>query len=366
MAKKGRDHHLFKHRAFAGWNGYRYGTDAKPISLAGKPILKADARKAIVGRVVRLMKDWQLSPFEHEGNCCHGLRSRMCLDGHSWRRSNAEAAAIVGDAIKVLGYRRPTWEEGQRDAVNGTDYCSWCHGRLDEETTSRKQMFCSAECATMAVTHRQRKSTEYEGAVLRSARRLITKSKAPSKPCRYCGDTFQSDREDAEFCSNRCASRWQKGDLLLKDITCEGCGAVTKPANRGQKFCSLTCRSTTLWNRERERLASVVKQCQGCGSDFSPTSETSLFCSKRCGNLMRNRAYLERHRKPRAVHHFNCQCCGEGFSTHIPWAKFCSATCGSMVKRWDAGKVKWLTPPSFDYMLRREGARITDVRCEAA
>lgn len=366
MSKR-QDHHLYRNGRWTGWNEFRYGVLAKPMSLSKlKPVLRVGERKQIGAKVFALVEDWRSSPFEHEGACRHGLRRALCLAGHSWRVSDHEAQTIVDTAIQRLGFERPSFEEGQPDWSGGTDYCSWCHGPMELEGMSRKQRFCSAECASMAVTHRNRASAAYEGVVLRSAYRLIAKAKAPPKDCMYCGGSFQSDREEAMFCSNKCGSRWSKGDLLLKDIVCEGCGKTTKPSNRGAKFCSLTCRSVTLWTRERERLSVVTRECQCCRIDFTPGAEKSIYCSPRCASTMASRAYLERNRKPKTMHHFNCQCCGEGFATHIPWSKFCSRSCASMVKRWDAGKVRWLTPSSFDYMLRRGGARITEVRREAA
>lgn len=102
----------------------------------------------------------------------------------------------------------------------------------------------------MALEHRDRKASSYMGVVLRSAARLVAKEKAPPKPCEYCGEMFRSDREDARFCSPVCSSRWQKGDLLLKDIVCEGCGRTCKPANRGATCCSRTCAQTVKLRKE--------------------------------------------------------------------------------------------------------------------
>ncbi|OWK20076.1 hypothetical protein AJ88_33085 [Mesorhizobium amorphae CCBAU 01583] len=60
--------------------------------LAKHPIFGADKRKHVVNQMMDVMADWRLSPFEFEGSCRAGLRSALCLAGHSWQRADDEAA----------------------------------------------------------------------------------------------------------------------------------------------------------------------------------------------------------------------------------------------------------------------------------
>ena len=81
---------------YASWTEYRYGSDQK-VSLA--QIFKGEKREAAVGGVLMHLRDWRFSPFEREGECRAGVRSALCLEGHSWHRSDAEAASLV-DALR--------------------------------------------------------------------------------------------------------------------------------------------------------------------------------------------------------------------------------------------------------------------------
>lgn len=356
---KGRDNPLYRHGGMSGWTEYRYGVaDPRPISLAGRRPIRSDAkRKHLVSRAMDILRDWRLSPFEFEAPVQQGMRSSLCLQGHSWARSDAEASLIVSHALNLLGAERPDHDEGQAEWSDSPDYCSWCRGPTDDDDRrTGKHKYCSTDCAKKALAYRSSKDETYRGRSLRAAQRAIDKSKAPPKPCGYCGKSFQSDREDARFCSPVCSSRWQKGDLLLKDIVCEGCGKTCKPSNRGAKYCSHSCASADRHRLERERLASDTRICRCCGDGFTPTTEGAMYCSKRCSSTAASRLYNQRNR---AEHHLVCKCCGGGFVSKMPWALYCTPSCRDVVQKWEAGKVRRLTMPVFDYMLRKNGVRIT-------
>lgn len=326
----------------------RYGD--RPVTL--KPIFGGQKREHLISRTMDLLKDWRLSPFEHEGAVRAGLRSGLCLQGFAWRLSDFEAASLVEAGLTRMGAERPTWEQGQPDYTDSPDFCSWCRGPLDDETRTRSQRFCSAECAALALEHRAWKSSQYPGMVLRSAFRLIAKEKAPPRTCDYCGKSFRSEREDARFCSSRCGVRWSYGDLLLKDIVCEGCGKVCKPAHRGSKCCSRSCASSVKMRKERERLADETRLCKRCGDPFTPTVEFAIHCSAECASIVAKRAWYERNYVPKE-HHLTCHWCGDVYVSKQPWSLFCSRKCRDKEIRLNkpAFYRKRLTAEYFDYTL---------------
>ncbi len=339
---------------WSGYGDYRYG-ERRPVTLAGqKPKAKIQneaKRKHLISRVIDGMRDWRCTPFENEGPMRAGLRSGFCSMGHGWGDADKEADVVISHALRRIGAVRPTWDEGQPSHTDSPDFCSWCRGPMDDEDRTRGQRFCSAECAAIAIQQRDRKSNKYMGTVLRSAVRLVTKATAPPRDCEYCGDTFRSDREDARFCSPVCVSRWQKGDLLLKDIVCQGCGKTAKPSNRGARFCSHSCASAVHHRQERERLASETRICACCGDGFAPTTESTIYCSRRCSSTAASRLHYQRNR---AEHHLACQWCGTGYVSKMPWSTTCGAECRQAINGLSRPRKRPLAvnPRLFDYVFR--------------
>lgn len=353
---KGARHGQYRHGLFSGWNDYRHGSDAASrVTLA--PIFNAARRDGLADRVAHLMQDWRLSPFEFEGPIRHELRSMLCLAGNSWARSEAEAVSIVGKAIDTLGIERPSFEEGQRDHSGEYEYCSWCACPIDEERRTRGQRFCCVECAKAAVVHREPMNAVYEGMVLRSAARMIERSRVPPRPCQQCGHMFQTEREDAIFCSPKCVGDSRR---VVPDAACEECGTVFRPqaGNRDQRFCSLRCRSVIVERERKAKANALVFQCAECGKDFTPQSERARHCSARCGSKERNRLYKARGGQASA-YAYTCKCCGVGFTSRLPKSPYCSKPCRDLVERYESDKCKRITARVFDYMLHRDGVPMT-------
>lgn len=111
--------------------------------------INKDRRRHLVETVATILKSGESSPFAFEASCRHGLRSRLCLAGWGWQDADALAADIVAEALRRIGARRPTWEEGQPDYVqNGggalieRTRCVRCHTPLPEGHFK----FCSRLC----------------------------------------------------------------------------------------------------------------------------------------------------------------------------------------------------------------------------
>jgi hypothetical protein len=85
----------------------------RPITLAGRQTPKPkrlfrgkDRERLVMGMLVHLRR-CKLSRFEFEGYTRAGLRSALCLRGHSWRIADHEAAEIVREGLQRLGAVRP-------------------------------------------------------------------------------------------------------------------------------------------------------------------------------------------------------------------------------------------------------------------
>lgn len=286
--------HLRKDGYWSGWNEYRNGPKSKkPVTLP--KILRGQQRDRVKEGVLDHLRDWRTTPFENEGPMIAAIRSALCLEGHSWPLAHNEASTLMAEGLRTIGASRPSWLEGQHQYTDTPDRCSWCAGPMPEDAT-RLQRFCDSSCAKSAIEYRGNKAQRHFDAVQRAAYRLITKRAAPELTCEYCDKRFQSDRNDARFCSTRCVSRHQKGDSLRQEQTCPRCKTTFMPTNRGQKHCSHSCHGLALQETLRLKVQGVTRTCACCSATFAPEHDRSIYCSKRCGAIMAKRAYYNRQK----------------------------------------------------------------------
>jgi len=111
--------------------------------------INRDKRRHLVELATAVLRSGEASLFAFEATCRHGLRSRFCLAGWKWNDADALAEDIVSEALRLLGAKRPTWEEGQPEYVqNGggalieRTRCVRCHTPLPEG----HYKFCSRLC----------------------------------------------------------------------------------------------------------------------------------------------------------------------------------------------------------------------------
>ncbi|MBL3568872.1 hypothetical protein BV509_09130 [Rhodovulum sulfidophilum] len=90
------------------------------------------------------------SLFAFEGPFRHAIRSGLCLQGWKWAAADEMAAAMVAEALRKAGAKRPSWNEGQPEWTieSGTlierTRCQRCHKPLPED----HHKFCSDLCRT--------------------------------------------------------------------------------------------------------------------------------------------------------------------------------------------------------------------------
>lgn len=312
---RGRDHHNYKDGAYAGghWTQYRYGSPG-PLKKQ-QPIFKGDGRRHQIQQIMDQLRHWRLSPFEFEGATVAAVRSGLCLDGHRWAKANDEAVALVGEALRLLGAERPTWDQAQREYVIAREDCSWCARPIDDDLLrgARPSRFCSYECARAALQHRDFEIRSREDEVWSNLHDSARRLRRPARKCELCGKRFRplSWVGEGRYCSRECGFEAKRS---IEERSCANCGMAFRP-----------------------------KQVSSSGRDVG------IFCSQAC-----HYAYERPAR--------DCYVCGNPFRPRSSHAFFCGPTCNKRAYKIRSGFVRTASPPVLDYLFRRQGLRITAER----
>lgn len=241
----------FQRRAFSGWNDYRYGPKT-PVTLAGqgakpKPLVTGAKRKHLISEVMDFMRDWRQSPFEDEGGMIAALRSAWCIKGYDWRRSDHQAREIVSEALRLLGAKRPSWDQGQRWYGVPRDNCVVCGSMIEDPPSTRAVQFCSAGCAQLAREKMNFERRNGEDKLYAAAQRVILRSRTTARKCAWCGTAFHpiSEKSKQEHCSITCANKRQHivYPVVVREITCTCCGKAFSTKSGHAAYCSKACRT---------------------------------------------------------------------------------------------------------------------------
>lgn len=281
---------------------YRSGA-SKSVTLPC--IFTGKARAAKVDTVLDVMRDWRLSPFELEGPTVAGIRSGLCLAGHAWRRADAEAAALVGEALRVMGAQRPSWEKGQPEYVIAREDCANCRGPLDAEAIARHDRFCCTECRTVMKQYRNQRYWFAAREASRHASYIARKEGAPPRPCDWCGRAFKPAHARTEVCSIECKNAREKARQAER--ACGNCGQRFQPSNARGMYCSRSCNIAAQATRDKAmRLDRLEpRNCLECGEVFEPRTFRARLCSKAC----KDRGYHRRKAEAKAASPFICEEC---------------------------------------------------------
>lgn len=279
---------------------------ARPATLPGH---KRDKRKArsgltaqdrtIIPRVIAILESGSSSKFQFEAACRHGLRSAFCLSGVAWLKAEARASAIVTEALRRIGAKRPTWAQGQPEHTSDgfapieRTRCAHCGGKIPEDRGSRSgpTIYCSDLCGQSAGALRSRLSGEKvsraEWLAKAAARRERTLS--VEIDCARCGMPFRPGYSvnRQRFCSPACAQAGMDRPRRLLERACVGCGATFKPNHGTTKYCSPDCYR----GRGESPNRGVERTCTACQSVFrvpSPKLEQAT-CSRKCAWIIRRR-----------------------------------------------------------------------------
>lgn len=303
-----RGDHLRKHGMCSGWNEYRYGSKKKP-TLA--PVLSKAERKTVINDIMDTLRDWRKTPFENEGPVRAGIRSAMCLQGHSWPQADLDAEKILSSAFRFMGAKRPTWEEGQPNYTVPAENCRWCAMPVPDElmTGGNHSHYCSDVCARSALDQRAFEERRTANKAYANAHLTIQRMKHDVKACRQCATLFRPIEDSGEFCSRQCATTNAR---TLHDRSCKACGETFRPRNSARVYCSFECSGVG-------RRKADAKACEHCGETYwrAVGVKHTRFCSRECAYANRNVIRLTRH----------CRCCGFEYETRSKRSMYCSNSC---------------------------------------
>lgn len=298
--------------ARTGYATYRYGS-TRPVSLPR--IFTGQKRQHMVGKVIDLMRDWRYSPFEHEGAARAGVRTALVLDGEGWHRADFEAEALVGEALHLMGAKRPSEAEAAPEYTVAKENCANCHGPLDDESIANHERFCCPECRTAMRTYRNARYWLQMTITARWAYEVARREGIPERDCQWCGKLFKPATPDTVTCSRAHAAklREQNAGRLLSERECKrpGCNKVFHPQSKKVEYCSTAC--------HREHQAELIgpQLCANptCGKVFHPRFAFEKYCDAKCRRAVENRRTLPE--KP-------CAWCGELFAPKKASNEYCS------------------------------------------
>jgi hypothetical protein len=177
------------------------------------------------------LADWRFSEFQHEANVRNGIRSGLCLIGHSWPVADNEAMKLVEEGLRKIGAERPSWAGGQWHYTTPRENCTWC-SRLIEDDRWGRSRFCSSACAKSALLHRAFGDQRESEAIRLAAYRMITKEKAPLASASSAAPSFRADARPntvrravsavprATSLRTRTASSAERGSILSAPRSC--------------------------------------------------------------------------------------------------------------------------------------------------
>lgn len=300
------------HGRYSGWSSYRYGEseERRPYLAKRRPtIVPERERRALIGETAEILATAELSKFEHEASCRHGIRTTLVMQGNAWTLSDEEAASIVTQALDRIGAVRPHFLEGQPEfTLSPGHQCQRCGAPLGDEAGHRR--YCSRGCYESAKRYRNDFWQRTENIARAAAAYATAKANAAVRQCIVCGAPFKSTVADQMTCSRDCASRSRR---TVHERACEHCGEPFRPHSltKAGRFCSPVCAAAA----QRKHLE---RGCAECGTPFLPKSAGMKFCCHECSVLAR--AKVER---PPKVCHF----CGHDFTPKTSHAKFCTPLC---------------------------------------
>lgn len=142
----------FQRRAWRGYQQQWQTRHGKATVQKQNPTRKLNGqhRRRLIEGTADILRRGDPTAFAFEAFCRHGIRSGLCLKGWNWTDADAAATDIVSAALRQIGARRPTWQQGQPEytqdgvIVNERTRCIRCGWRLPEG----HRKFCGPVCFT--------------------------------------------------------------------------------------------------------------------------------------------------------------------------------------------------------------------------
>lgn len=123
-------------------------------------------------------------------------------------------------------------------------------------------------------------------------------TETPVRECLQCGESFQSRKWNAFYCSRRCNenSRYVRAPRREKSaFNCEHCGATAERDRSDQRYCSIACgqaaRNQRVAAETLARKAASGRTCDACDKPIDPTRHARVrYCDAECKRAMRRAA----------------------------------------------------------------------------
>lgn len=266
-----------KDRYWSG-NGHSSLYDPKPVKY--RPLIRTAHREALIDLVRTFLAQWQSSPWQHEGPAQRQLRNHFIRMGHSWALSDLEAAKIIETALRRMGHQnRPSWEDGQPEALRIDGHCLQCgRGIRPIAGRSATAFFCEPvpDRTSCEVRYNRHRDVAFKASQTAAAQRVYKAAfirAQPAKPCEHCRKPFRAYGQ--RFCSHECATA---AATEIPHRACACCGTMFKPPHRGMpgRYCSPECSA-------KGRTTSSMIPCEECGTPFKVhKSRPKRFCGVPC------------------------------------------------------------------------------------
>lgn len=303
-----------------------------PVRLPELTILTKPQREGAVRRILPVLRSWTWSPFEYEATCRTAIRADLCLGGHGWKASDAEAAAIVEGGLAEMGAARPSWDEGQWTYAISPDCCAWCGRLMDDDEGRSGARYCSAECAKSAMERRDFSDRSNRNRAYSQVVRAVQIYSMPQKPCAECGKLFhpRKDQTDRAYCSRKClgAARTRGFERVG---SCYVCGNPFIAHHPAAKTCSDACHQTAVkirngtWEPQKfTRIAFEMFVAGNPAFELKPNARTGRV--KRPSRA-REAAVAAKGGKPTPLHLVTCEVCRNAFWARMPTARICGDPC---------------------------------------
>jgi len=165
-------------------------------------------RAGLVAAIAHILGRGQPTYFAREGLCRSGVRAALVMRGFRWVNADTYAASVVAQALRSIGARRPTWDEGQpewtQDGVIRAprETCFRCRTPLPEG----HWRFCSDGCAkaTRVAQFREMQRDAYNASM--RAFRAAWAAKQVEQECHGCGAMFRPRKPGQRYCRQQCKS----------------------------------------------------------------------------------------------------------------------------------------------------------------
>ncbi|WP_156461073.1 hypothetical protein [Devosia sp. Root436] len=278
-----------KNSTRSGYTQHRHGeTFQRGLPYLAKrvpEILGADQFSELVVKTVEIVRDWHFNRWEHEGAIRATYRTEFIRRGHGWVASDQQAEKVLHKAYVSLGRgpeSRPTWWQGQHEAIIGRDNCIRCRRDLTAEQRQSGERYCGDPCRLADKEYRAEIAAYADRLMRATAQDAVARAKRGTRLCVICNEPFSPGKDETQTCSPRCT-----GEL---------------------------------------RRIHQPRQCANpaCSNEFTPsnaTSRPSLYCSPEC-----YRAGIASTLPMRRCAEATCQ---DWFQPKVPKAKFCCHTCAA-------------------------------------